>query len=173
MVNIDELRAELATKHGILVERTDPIFAVVFLNEALLRSFSERVENSARTIEREVAKAYEVTVDTARTSITQACGKVSETLAGVTLDVPAGAKEQAHALIREAFGPYAKEIDARGSTLAGILRQLDDRCEKLAAEKAELTNSRWLTATVIAASTGIFALLMSFFGVWLALKSLH
>lgn len=168
MIDVDTLRAELATKHGLMVGKEDPVFALVYLNDALLRGFQTHMEATASTLERSAALACDLHVDRTRGIIEARCQAVTAALDNVSLEVPATAKAESERLIKAAFEPYAREIDARGKAFARLLEQMDASCERFARQTAQASQSRWTHATVLIAITGVTALLMTIAGHFLA-----
>lgn len=163
-IDVDALRADLATHHGLLIGRDDPVFALVYLNDALLRAFSDHTAACAATMEQAIARACDDTLQRHRHAIGASSTGLVDAIERVAGDVPEIAKAQVQRLIAQAIEPYVREIDARGQALATLLAGIDTRCRQFAAETQRRKRSTWRIVSIVMAVMGVIVAMAALAG---------
>lgn len=116
---IDALRAEIAVKHGLLLDPTDPIFVAVTLNEAVLGQCLDAAGLAAERAERASAARMIAQSDRVKADAERMIGGAAEVIAETMRSATDELQRQLRATLDNAR-PVAAPSDSRLPTVLAV-----------------------------------------------------
>lgn len=105
MIDLDEIRKAVAIKHGILLDKNDPVLVTAMLNEALLEQYVQTLDEQNRVhqevISNAMRQAVERSKEIAGVIITQSAEYVSDQINNAVNAALEDASERNKALLSE------------------------------------------------------------------------
>lgn len=120
-MDVDALRAEVAKRHNVLLDKADPIFITVALNELVLEHYLGRMHSIANDARDEASAAVshqvEVAKEAAAKLVTQSAGYIAEQVKNHVNATTAAAQKAASESAADSIRASRTALYAAGATL--------------------------------------------------------